>query len=66
MYFLNGFVTGFITGLTCFLIQMYPIDKEQPTTEQYQVCQTGYGLGLIAGLAVTATLIIIYGVRSAQ
>jgi len=59
MYFLNGFSFGFCTGLTCFLVQCWPEDREgEFTKEQNMARSTGWTLGIVAGLSVTIPLAI--------
>ncbi len=64
MYFWNGFGAGFITGLFCFLVHVYPVDETEITNEQSLARQTGACFGLIAGLASFATL-IVGGIKAA-
>lgn len=67
MYFFDGFGAGFITGLFCFLVHMYPVAKENTeiTDEQSLAYQTGMCCGLIVGLATFAT-IIVNGIKAVK
>jgi len=59
MYFLNGFLAGFLTGLFCFLIGAYPTTGAEITNEQTLARQNGWMTGLLVGLSISVTLIIL-------
>lgn len=55
MYFLNGFSMGLLTGLTCFLVQIWPTDYEGLSDKDSLARSTGWSLGMVAGVVCVGT-----------
>jgi hypothetical protein len=59
MYFLNGFVTGVLYGVTLSLADVAPARPEDP--RDFLACETGWHLGITLGLAfITSFFLYLY------